>query len=399
MKKILLSYILILIVLIIFCILSSFGTETGYVYILFSHMEVQTSVFGLFILIWFISLSIQMIAYGVRKYFYAHKRKKHDIAEFLALHPYEKLGVLWLLSAEKDKKDVIENIFAPSILLNEIMRAAFLRQEGHFSEALAVLDQTPSAVFELATLQRIRIYLDEGQGADAFAYLDLLSNKQVETSWLKEIESSYQAYLAYLWGEFASKFPWLYLYAKAYGNLTPEANNSWLIQILKTFEQSTPDHLEKLQLRYFDLKTDYIDDTVRQNKILWLKVLMRLPNMEEEYEYLATQLLDEMFDQEVFLMWFEQKVKNSYNKYDEVERKVNAWEVKYPNMPIFNFIKWHLFQETQRYEQANALLDQYPDHILTSYLRVKSSIYGNTSLLNDLNQVFETNTNFIKINI
>ena len=46
-------------------------------------------------------------------------------------------------------------------------------------------------------------------------------------------------------------------------------------------------------------------------------------------------------------------------------------------------------------EEANQLLDLYPDNILMNYLRVKAALNGNESLIQQLNSIYEKDTNFI----
>ena len=52
-----------------------------------------------------------------------------------------------------------------------------------------------------------------------------------------------------------------------------------------------------------------------------------------------------------------------------------------------------------RVEEAQQLLDFYPDDIRMSYLRIKSVLQGREDLIQQLNAVFESNVNFIEIRI
>lgn len=399
MKKILLSYLVIAVVLIGFCTLLSHGQGAGYVYLLFHGWQIQGSFLGFLLFTLLVSLCIQLIGYMARRYANRKKRIHHQVESFSNLHPYEKLGILWLLGAERQKQTVVENIFTASTLLNHLIQAAFLRQQGQYDAALKQLEQSPPVAFELVTLQRIEVYLLDGQGEDAFAHLELLSSHPLQPVWLKELEEGYQQRLGELWSKFAIQFPWLYLYATQCGTLTADANTIWLTQILETFDQAVPEQLEKLQQRYLDLKTNHIDISIRTNKVLWLKVLMRLPDMQVEYEELATSLLNDMFDQDVFFMWFEQRMLGDDVNYNDIEKQVMIWEKKYSDMPIFYFVKWHIFQKNGKYKEAEELLSKYPDHVLLSYLRIKVHIQDNPILVQQLKNIFEANPQFLKINI
>ena len=78
-----------------------------------------------------------------------------------------------------------------------------------------------------------------------------------------------------------------------------------------------------------------------------------------------------------------------------VEQQLNQFEVQYPGIPVFTFVRWHIYTATERMEEANQLLDLYPDNILMNYLRVKAALNGNESLIQQLNSIYEKDTNFI----
>jgi len=54
-------------------------------------------------------------------------------------------------------------------------------------------------------------------------------------------------------------------------------------------------------------------------------------------------------------------------------------------------------QATGYTDQAQQLLDLYPDDIRMSYLRIKAALQDREDLLQQLNAVFESNANFIEI--
>lgn len=85
--------------------------------------------------------------------------------------------------------------------------------------------------------------------------------------------------------------------------------------------------------------------------------------------------------------------------YVYVEQKINQWEERYPSMPIFSFVKWHLYMATHRENEAQLLLDLYPDNVLMNYLRVKSKLTGQDDLIQLLNTILESNSNYLEIKI
>ena len=130
-----------------------------------------------------------------------------------------------------------------------------------------------------------------------------------------------------------------------------------------------------------------------------MKVLSRMPEMSEQHEDLALHLLDEQFNQDVFYLWFQQQLLKQNPDYLKVEQRIEYWENKYPSLPVFSFAKWHIYTATARDEEANKMLELYPDNVMMNYLRVKSTLKGQDDLIKQLNLIFENNANFVEIKI
>ena len=121
--------------------------------------------------------------------------------------------------------------------------------------------------------------------------------------------------------------------------------------------------------------------------------------MSEQHEQLAEYLLGIQFDQDVFYLWFQQQVLKQNPDYSKIEEKIDYWEAKYPALPVLSFVKWHVLQEQGRFTEAEQLLALYPDHILMSYLRIKSTLKDQDHLVQQLNLIFENNANHLAIKI
>ena len=121
--------------------------------------------------------------------------------------------------------------------------------------------------------------------------------------------------------------------------------------------------------------------------------------MSAEHETMAIHLLEQQFNQDVFYLWFQQQLLRQNPDYDHIAQQISYWETKYPALPILSFAKWHVLQATGYTEEAQHLLDLYPDDIRMSYLRIKAALQDREDLLQQLNAVFESNVNFIEIKI
>lgn len=397
MKKIILAYVLIALVLMALLSIFSYGYSAGYVYIQWRDTQIQTNIWVLLFSLVIFSFIARVISVLVQRYLSREKRKTETILSFQSLHPYEQLAVIWLLDAEDDQKDFIHQIFSNSGLLKGVVDSHLYTMQNDFSQALESLDHINIMAFELAEIQRIKIYLAQNDAEKALTHLEFISQHEV-SSWLEGVKSAYQIKLIDLWGVFAVRHPWLYLKSTQYGHLREDKKQQWLELILSQFEHVTPEDLEALKQRYLDVQHD-LNDKSYDIKVLWLKVLSRLPEMIDTYENLVIELLNEKFNQDVFYLWFQQQVLKHDPDYIHIEQRIRAWEDKYPSMPIFSFVKWYLYIATQREEEANLLLDLYPDNVLMSYLRVKSQLKNHDDLIHQLNVIFENNSNYLEIKI
>ena len=397
MKQILLAYLFVSLLAIAIISVLSFGHGAGYVYIYWRDWQIQTNIWFIVFVLAVLSLTVQFIWYGIKRYLSREQRKSETVFSFNKLHPYEQLAVIWLLNAAQDQKGFIQQAFTESGLLKGIVDARLYWLEQQYETALSALNQTTPMAFELAELQRIEIYLAQHDGEKALTHLEFLNQHEL-SPWLKKVSSAYEQRLTTLWGMFALQFPWLYLRSTKYGHLDEFTKQAWLEQLLQAFDQADVDDLQRLKQRYLDLQ-DQIEERKYAVKVLWLKVLSRMPEMSQEHALLAVHLLEQQFNQEVFFMWFQQKMLKQNPDYVAVEQQIQHWEEKYPALPVFSFAKWNIYTATEREAEAQALLSLYPDDVLMSYLRIKSALNQQEDLNKQLNLIFENNANFMEIKI
>ena len=397
MKQILLAYVVVSIVLIALLSVLSYGYGSGYVYVYWREWQLQTNIWLLLFFFLSISVSLQILWLLLKRYFSREQRKVETVFNFKNLHPYEQFAVIWLLDAAEDQHQFIRQVFAQSGLLKGVMEARMYSIQQQYPQALAALNQSSAMAFELAEIQRIEIYLAQQQPEQALTHLEFLNQHEL-SPWLFKVKTAYQKRLIALWGEFATQYPWHYLRSTKYGHLDADTKQKWLTELLTQFEQADAENLQALQQRYSDLSEQIFSQSYAI-QVLWLKLLSRLPDLAAQHERLAVQMLSEQFNQEVFYLWFQQQLLKQQPDYAKIEKQINLWEQKYPALPVFSFAKWHIFTATARYSEAEQLLDLYPEHVLMSYLRVKSNLKDQPELLKQLNLIFENNSNFVEIKI
>lgn len=395
MKQILLAYLFVCLLGIAGLSILSYGHGAGYVYLYWREWQLQTTLWFLAASLVSVSFLMHCIWYAIKQYRNREKRKTETFFSFSRLHPYEQLAVIWLLNAAQDQRDFIQQSFTKSGLLKHIIDARLSWGQQQYTHALTALNQSNPMAFELAELQRIEIYLSQQQGEQALTHLEFLNQHEL-SPWLIQVKTAYEQRLVALWGIFAMQFPWLYLRSTQYGHLDQEVKKTWLEQLLLAYDQATQDDLFYLQQRYLDLKPQIFDRDYSV-KLLWLKLLFRMPEMSAEHEVLAIHLMEQQFNQDVFYLWFQQQLLRQNPDYEAIAQQISHWEAKYPALPILSFAKWHVLQATGYTDQAQQLLDLYPDDIRMSYLRIKAALQDREDLLQQLNAVFESNANFIEI--
>ncbi len=385
--------------LLLFAILSvlSYGAGVGYIYILWHGVQIQTNIWFVSFFLLFTGLIFQIAWRLIKRYLNREKRKIQQIEDFNTLHTYEQLGVLWILDGVVEKQNFIQPIFEPSGLLKNIIQARGLNKNAQFDEALNLLQHSPADAFELAEIQRIEIFLAQGDAEQALTHLEFLHGHDL-SPWLQNLSDIYQQRMNDLWGRFAVLFPWEYLRATQYGHLEAQAKQLWLSRLLTEFDDASTDQWQLLIDRYH-LQQEQIHTASFEIRTLWLKLLSRLPEMAESHRLLAIDLLEESFDQEVFYLWFQQQLLKQVPDYVSIEQQINHLELKYPSLPVFSFALWHIYMETGREHLAEKLLLLYPDNILMNYLRIKSTLNADASLIQQLNTVFEKDANFIQVKI
>lgn len=395
MKTIILAYTFVtLLILALFSVLS-YGYDVGYVYVFWRDFQLQTNLWVVLCFLALFSLTIHLAWLFIKHYFNREKRKQQTVVQFQTLHPYEKLAVIWLLDAVEEQQQLIQQVFKPSGLLQGVMDAQILTLQGQYTQALEALNRSNVMAFELAELERIQIHLLANEPELALTHLEFLAQHPL-SPWLIELQTAYENKLNQLWVLFASKYPWLYLKAAYSHSLLPTDQLKWLSQILTEYKQANQDDLTRL-LDYFNAQKQPITEDNYEINIIWLKILSHFESMKMQLEQLSTDLLELKFNQDVFYLWFQQQWLKSNRDYILIEQYVNKLESKYTALPILNFVKWYVFANTDRKEQANQLLEPYPNNVFMNYLRVKVALNNQTDLIAQLRFIFENNPNFLDI--
>ena len=397
MKQVLWIYALLsLSILALFSVLS-YGQDHGYVYIHWLGWQLQTNLWVLLIVLILLSGLGYLIWLVIKAYLNRQQRKHTQIESFKHLHPYEQLAVIWLLDAAQEQSALIAAVFQPSGVLKGVMSSKLNILNANYDAALKDLNFSHSMAFELAELQRIEIYLKQNQGEQVLTHLEFLQQHQL-SPWLAPISQSYQQRLAALWEAFAVQFPWLYLHRQSAHQLSLSAEQAWLSELSRQFEQASESDKQQLQQYYQQIQVQLADQSY-EIRVLWLKLYSRLETDLTQQRLWAEQLLAEQFNQDVFYLWFQQQFLAAQADYALIEQKILLWKNKYSNLPVLDFAQWHIYQAKGDCTAADELLTCYPEHILFHYLRIKSRLNNHPDLLKQLNTIFENNVHYMSIKL
>lgn len=397
MKQIFLIYAFICLILCAVLSVLSYAAGAGYVYLLWNGVQIQTNFWVLLFLGVIVSFLMHVTWYLTKRYISKEKRKIEQVLSFSNLHPFEQLGVLWLLDGENEQHQVIQNIFDQSGLLKPIIQSGLLLREQNFSEALQTLENSPPSAFELAEILRIEAFLAQKDEQQALTHLEFLNGHEL-SPWLNPLSESYKLRLQKLWGRFAIQFPLKYLHSTQFGQLEITTKQQWLMQLLACYDQASFEDIELLKQNFLEIEPQ-LEQMPYDTKVLWLKIITRIPELAQQQQQLAVQILDEKFDQEIFYLWFQQQLLRQNPNYEYLEQQIIKFESKYMNIPVFSFAKWHIYNATEREYDANQLLSLYPNDILMNYLRIKATLNGNDELIQQLNSIFEKDSNYIQFKI
>ncbi|MFW1817030.1 tetratricopeptide repeat protein [Acinetobacter guillouiae] len=397
MKHIFLIYAFISLIILAVLSVLSYTAGSGYVYVLWHNIQIQTNLWFLTFAGVGISFLMHVAWYFLNRYIRREKRKLEQVVSFSTLHPFEQFGVLWLLDGEDEQEQVIQTIFDQSGLLKPIVQSRLLLKQLHYSEALKALEHSSPSAFELAEILRIEIYLAQQDSQQALTHLEFLNGHEL-SPWLNQLSESYKLSVQKLWGQFALQYPWQYLHSTQFGQLETATKQQWLIQLLGCYDQASFEDTELLQQKFLEIEPQ-LDQMPYETKVLWLKIITRLPELAQQQQQLVIQILNEKFDQDVFHLWFQQQLLRQNPDYEYLEQQIINLESKYMNIPVFCFAKWHIYIATQREYEADQLLSLYPNDILMNYLRIKSTLNGNDELIQQLNSIFEKDSNYIQFKI
>ena len=382
MRYILLSYLSFCLFILSAFILLSYGTGFGYVFMQWHNWQLQTNLFLLIILL-FIAVIIGHIIWSILKNLFRRYLQKHQSAKsFNKLHPYEQLGVLWLLHAERTEQAHIHQTYKKSYALYPLIRTRLALAQQNAQDAKQWLKSQDNPLFEIAELLKIDIALLEKDPELALNRLEFLTVQPL-SSWLIPIQQTFKIELNAKWFEFAKSYPWYMFKSQHHPVFAHDQQQIWLeCLIQQCHENSEQDWM--LFKAWYSKNKPLIELYQVESKINILKLMSHDASFDEEIIVLTEKLLLQKFVPELLYIWLGKQLKQTQPNFIAMLDAVAQWENKYTAQPSLAFAKWHIYQGLMRHEEAQALLMLYPNDPYMAYLRLQNQAKISEELLNDL---------------
>lgn len=381
MRDRVLSYICLTMLLIAVIFVLSFNSGFGYVYIQWLGWQMQSNLFVLLVFLVGFMAVFSLLWHILRKFF-RRRFQKHIIPKsFQELHPYERIGIVWLLHAELVEQERVISTYQNSELLYPLISARLLIDQGHGDQARQWLKENQNPLFELAELLKIDIALADKNYAEALDRLEFLTVQPLSI-WLQAVEKAYQAELREKWLLLSKTCPWWIFKASHQPQFNPEQNVIWLQALLdQSLEASDAD--QQLFLEWYQSIALDLPDMDIQEQILILKLLSQFAVFNAESADFAQKILQQRFVPEVLYIWLD-KALHQQQPIQYLEQQIQQWQELYPAQPSLTFAQWHIYQRQQNFEQARQLLNQFPDDAYMAYLRIQDAIKSSDALQDDL---------------
>ena len=382
MRYLLLSYLTVFLLSIALFILLSFNTTFGYVFIQWHGWQLQTNLLVLLIAL-FISSGFVYIFWQLFKNVSRGYLQKYQVPKnFNALHPYERLGILWLLHAERTEQEHINQTYKRSYLLYPLIRARLALAQNNITEAQQWLKSKDIPLFELVELLKIDMALLEKNADLALNRLEFLTVQPL-SSWLIPIQNTYKIELQNKWLKFATDYPWVVFRSLHHPVFTHEQQKLWLNALVQQIQHATDEDWALFEAWYAKNK-QLIQFYDTDSKTDILKVMSHRSYFDIDIIPFAEAILSKRFIPNVLYIWLGKQLKQEAPNLIEMEEKIQEWLSLYPAQPSLGFAQWHLYTRLNQTDKLETLLELYPDDPYMAYLRLQAQAKSSESILNDL---------------
>lgn len=376
-----LSYVCACALLLALFFVLSFNSGFGYVYMQWLGWQVQSNILLLLLLSFFAVALMALLWLFLRKLLQRQVAKHFVPKSFRQLHPYERLGIIWLLHAERVEQDKVLTTYQNSALLYPLVQARVEIRQGNTAQAKEWLKQIKNPLFELAELAKIDVALAEKNYAEALQRLEFLTVQPL-SSWLSPVAAAYQAELQEKWLLLSQTCPWWIFKASHQPQFNCAQQQLWLQALLLQSDVATLEDQQLLLAWYRQGLNECLQGNVDE-KITLLKLMSQYVALDLDSVDLSKRILSHLFVPEVLYIWLDKSLGQSLD-IAVIAEQVAHWQEQYPAQPSLTFAQWHILQRQNKPEAAAELLPLFPDDAYMAYLRVQNTLQSSGQMQHDL---------------
>ncbi|MFB2538439.1 MULTISPECIES: hypothetical protein [unclassified Acinetobacter] len=397
MKLSLLNFIVLALVIISVFLLFSFGYGFGYVYAQWHGWQLQSNILVILILYFILALLLLGFSYAIAQYLRPKLSKYRVAKSFAQLHPYERIGIVWLLQGEKPLPDAVLHNYQASVLLYPLVQSKLLLKQGQFESAQQLLQQYTYNLFEISKILKIEIAKSQQDYTAMRTQLEFLSVQPL-SPWLQPMADTYQQQLANLWRDYAVMRPWQIFDVSCDVHFNDVQRQAWLDALWQQFHHASEE--EKAQFSTW-LNQQLADKTLENWSVANLVGLLKVSNEFNEFDdfslYTSQQILSKSFIPNNIYIWLAQSFKLLAQQNDEqqqhtliaMQQQLEIWQNLAITQPSYAFAEWYIQAKLGNVQDTQILLQRFPQHQHIIYLHLQQSLQDRSELLPYLLQLLK----------
>lgn len=380
MKLSLLSFLVLALILSCLFLLASFGEGFGYVFVQWRGWQLQSNLFFILLMYFCLALMLLGLSYAIAQYLRPKLSKYRVAKSFKQLHPYERMGMMWLLQGQQAIPDVILRHYQASTLLYPLVQAKLHIQLGQYEPAQQILQQYSYNLFELSEILQIEIAKQQHDYATMKERLAFLQVQPL-SAWLQPLNAVYQQKLQQLQADYAYACAWQAVDFQTMQQLNDTQRQHWfnaLYQQLHTASDAEKQHFIA-QLQNNDTHFAEIQTWHLHTQQSLLKVCHEFTELDDLSLALAESILAQHFIPDTVYIWIEQALKKlatlsgtiHHDYLQQMQQRLNQWQQFANTQPSFAFAQYYIDVQNGKAPDSHILLARFPQNPYIIYLHLQ----------------------------
>lgn len=383
MKLSLLSFLVLALILSCLFLLASFDAGFGYVFVQWRGWQLQSNLFFILLMYFALALLLLGLSYAIAQYLRPKLSKYRVAKSFAQLHPYERMGIMWLLQGQQRIPDVILQHYQASTLLYPLVQAKLFTQQRQFEQAQHILQQYSYNLFELSEVLQIEIAKqqhDYGTMRERLAFLQV----QPLSAWLQPLSDVYQEKIQQLQADYAIACAWQAVDFHTMQQLNDTQRQQWFMALWQnqyTATDAEKQHfIAELQLAQTHLAEIQTWQLNSQHRLL--KICHLFTELDTLSLALAESILAQSFIPDTVYIWIEQALKKlatlsgtpRQHYLQQMQQCLNGWQQFAHTQPSFAFAQYYIDVQNGKVLDSHTLLMRFPQNPYMIYLHLQQQL-------------------------